>query len=111
MSESVFIQEGAILDHVAAAELSAGDIMFLGTICVQVVTDAAVGQLVGLRSEGVIRLTKDATSDTYSDGAVVYWDDEGKVANTEDQSDGTVGKAVNGGSANGDVYVYVKLNA
>lgn len=108
--DTVFLGEGNLLDHIAAAELKAGEIKFLGTICTQVTVDAAVGQTVGLRSEGVIRVTKEDSSDEYDDGDAVIWNATAKAADP-DGVDGTMGKAVNGGSADGEAYVYVKLNA
>lgn len=110
MSDTVFVQEGDVLDHVAAADLKAGELMFLGALCGQVVTDVASGELGGLRVRGVIRMTKETGTDLYSDGDPVLWNATNKTADPAG-ADGTVGVAVNGGSTASDTYVYVRLNS
>ncbi|HBE68515.1 MAG TPA: hypothetical protein DDW52_10245 [Planctomycetaceae bacterium] len=110
MSDTVYVQEGDILDYTPLADAKAGELVFLGTLCGQVVTDVEAGELGGLRVKGVIRLTKETLTDLYSDGDAVLWNDTNKTADPAG-ADGTVGVAVNGGSSATDAHVYVRLNS
>ena len=74
MSLTTFVQTGDIIDHTAATDLNAGDIIVTGDLVGQVVTSVPSGGLVGLRVEGVIRAPKLST-DVVVVGAPLYWDD------------------------------------
>lgn len=62
MMISSMAQEGILLDYTndTGSDLKSGDIVFLGSLCCQVVVDIADGDSGSLRSQGVIKLTKDA---------------------------------------------------
>ena len=107
--DTTFVQDGEIVDYTPAAAVVAGDMVFRGNMAYQVVTSAAVGQSVGLRHCGVIRLTKGSSTVFSIDaGGEVYWDSSTELAST-DVTKPFVGVAV-GGGANGDTYVDVMMN-
>jgi predicted RecA/RadA family phage recombinase len=110
MSDSVYVQDGDIINHKPASDVKAGELVFIGGKCGQIVVDAVSGEVVGLRMKGVIRLSKANMADVYADGDPVLWDATNKVA-AIGGADGTVGMAVNGGSAATDSYVFVLLNS
>ncbi len=107
MLTSQLIQTGDIIDHVAAGALTAGDIVFKGTIAGQVTSTVVTGQLGGLRVRGVIRLAK-ASGDVFAGGAAVHYNSATKLANTT-TANGKLGSAVGGGAA-GELFVDVLLN-
>ncbi len=104
-----FVKEGDILDITAATDVSAGDILFHGAMCLQVCVSAKAGELVGCRREGVIRVPK-ITTDVFdvSTAVNVNWNKTTSLASVA-AADGVMGPAVGGGAA-GDSYVDVLLN-
>lgn len=73
MSLTKYEQRGEIIDYTPGADSKSGEIVVLGELVGQVVTDAKAGELVGLRIEGAIRAPKLST-DVVTIGAVLYWD-------------------------------------
>lgn len=107
MAVTTYISTGELVDYRPEAAVAAGDIVFRGTRCYQVVADVAAGQLGALRHRGVIRLNK-ASATVFADGAVVSWNGTTKLA-VVGGSGGTVGRAVAGG-ADGQTFVDVLMN-
>lgn len=74
MSLTKYEQQGDIIDYtVSGAAVKSGDIVVVGELVGQIVTDAAIGDLVGLRIEGVIHAPK-LSGDTVVAGDALYWD-------------------------------------
>lgn len=109
MSETTYHSEGVLIDYTpSGSDAAAGEIVFTGTICGQVVADVADGKPGALRIEGVIKVPK-ASATVIAGGADVHWDDSAGLA-VASSADGVMGKAV-GGGADGDDHVLCKLNA
>lgn len=110
MSETTFVQEGNLLDYTPVADTKAGVIIFRGNVCGQVAADIGANEVGALRTEGVIRVTKNS-GDVFDVAAAVdvHWDNTLKIASLI-AADGLMGRAV-GGGANGQTHVDVKINA
>lgn len=107
--DTVFHSEGVLVDYRPVAAAKAGEIVFHGTMCGQVVADIEAGMLGARRTEGVISVTK-ALTDVFDPLAAVdvHWNSTTKTASLV-AANGLMGRAV-GGGANGQSYVLVKLN-
>lgn len=108
MSDTAFVQDGCLLDYTPGSAASAGDIVFVGSMCGQVVSAVGAGELGALRVDGVIRVAKQSAT-VFANGAPVHWDSGNTRASTTAVS-GLMGTAV-GGGADGDLYVDVRLNS
>ena len=110
MPDTIFRQEGDIIDRVFAADVKAGALVYTGTICGQVTNDVVVATnpLGALRVKGVIRVTK-ASATVFAAGAAVNYDTATKLGVTTGGA-GPAGKAIADAPA-GQLYVDVLLNA
>ncbi len=107
MSETVFHSDGNLIDYTPAGAKAAGDIVFVGTLCGQVVSDIEANQKGALRVEGVVQVAK-ASATVLAAGAAVHWNNTTKLAVVA-AADGKMGVAI-GGGANGETFVLVKIN-
>lgn len=108
MSDTSYVSEGCLLDYTPASAVSAGDIVFVGSMCGQVVSAVGASEQGALRVEGVIRVAKQSAT-VFANGDPVHWDSGNTRASTSAVS-GLMGVAV-GGGADGQTYVDVRLNA
>lgn len=102
-----YIQKGETIDYTPAADVSAGDIVFLGDECFIAQFDIADGTTGAITRTGVFEIPKDTNAITL--GAVVYWDatnKKGKAAQTKLEA----GICVKAADAD-DTTVTVLLNA
>ena len=67
-----FIQLGDVIDHVAAANLTSGQVVVIGARIGIPVTDIASGATGPVRVKGVVELAK-ASADVVAQGALLYW--------------------------------------
>jgi len=68
-----YIQEGDVLDHIAAAAIASGDVVRMGKRIGVAVADIASGASGPVAVEGVFNLPKVATQ-APAQGALLYWD-------------------------------------
>lgn len=109
MSLSTFQQQGDIIDHtVTGSAVKAGAIVVAGDLVGQIVTDGAVGDVVGLRVEGVIHAPK-LTTDVVVVGAKLYWDAGNSRLTTTASTHKTAGYAVEA-AGDGVASVSIKLD-
>lgn len=87
-----------------------GDVIVVGTLVGVVQETVDAGELVGVDVERVYSITKQATSDTYSQGDEVYVDDSTGEAYTADATGRSYAGICWADSANGDTGVEVGLN-
>jgi predicted RecA/RadA family phage recombinase len=74
-----YVQDGNVINHVAAAALTSGVMFRLGTLLAVPVTDAAIGEEVAVRIGGVTRLPK-VTATVMAQGDSLDFDaSEGKL--------------------------------
>jgi predicted RecA/RadA family phage recombinase len=107
MPDTIFRQEADLIDITPAADLKAGAIVYVGTICGQVTNDVVANALGALRIKGVVRMTK-ASATVFAAGAAVNYDTASKLSVTT----GGAGKAGSAAAAApaGQLYVDVILN-
>lgn len=67
-----FVQPGDVIDHLATAALSSGQVVVIGQRLGVAVTNARVGERVPLRVRGVVELAKKA-ADAVAQGDLLYW--------------------------------------
>lgn len=105
-----FYQPGTVLDHVAGADITAGDVVDLGAIGAGIAdNDIATGENGGLRIAGVY--TAENPDDTaFAQGATVGWDATNKKAVVGAGGDIDIGIAAYAYVA-GSLSVHVLLNS
>lgn len=72
-----YIQEGDVMDHIAAANLVSGQMILVGKRVGVVVADISTGQTGAVAMEGVFSAPKLST-DVVAQGDLLYWDDTNK---------------------------------
>lgn len=82
MPNAVYIHDGATLDYTAGADVTAGDVINIGSGLVGVAPrDIANGETGALQVRGVVRVTKATDASlSFSAGDQVDWDDSAKTA-------------------------------
>ena len=111
MAEALYSQSGCILNWVADAAYSNGDVVQMPDGRAGVVTvNCSSGDTVGVRVHGVEKVAK-TTSMVILDGGRVYWDHSANKAHYASVSDRDfyLGVAV-GDAASADTTMYVSLN-
>lgn len=68
-----YVQDGDVLEHTAAASISAGDVVELANVVGVALADAASGEKVSVRVDGVFTLAK-TTGTAWNQGDVLDWD-------------------------------------
>ncbi|MGV8832544.1 MAG: DUF2190 family protein [Devosia sp.] len=101
-----FIQTGDIIEITAAAAVSSGDGVLIGTLFGVAVADAAIGAQVNLNTTGVWTLPK-TSAQAWTVGAAIYWD--GTACTTTVSTNVLIGKAV-AVAANPSATGVVRLN-
>ena len=107
MSDTIYHSTGALIDYTPSSAASAGDVVFVGSMAGQVVTDIDASQKGALRVDGVVRVAKQSAT-VFVAGDPVHWD-AGNARASITAVSGLMGAAV-GGGADGDLYVDVRLN-
>lgn len=108
MSQSDYISAGDIIDYTpSGAAVKSGDIIVSGDFVGQIVADAADGEKVGLRVEGVIEAPK-LSSDVVTLGVKLYWDDTNNRLTLTSTANTLAGRAVES-AGNGVTRVKCKL--
>ena len=102
-----FVQTGDVIDHVAAAILTSGTPILIGSIVGVPLADAAIGETVSVALEGVFTLPK-ATGTAWAIGDKLYWDDTAKKFTKTSGSNtpsGYAAAAAASGDATGNVLL------
>ncbi len=99
-----FIQNGEVYNHVAAADISSGDVVVMGTVVGVAVTDIASDETGSVQAYGVFELPKVASA--LAQGAKVYWTGTNVTATASGNTEMGVAFAA---AASGDATVQVKL--
>lgn len=68
-----YIQEGDVIDYVAAAAITSGDVVVVGTLLCVALADIAIGDTGALAVEGVFELPKAAAA-VIGQGETITWD-------------------------------------
>ncbi|MBL4709750.1 MAG: DUF2190 family protein [Flavobacteriales bacterium] len=105
-----FVQEGAIVDHVAASAITSGDVVLIGPLVGVAVTDIANGETGSVAIEGVFDIAKN-TSTVMAVGSTPRWDVSATEISTAAAASGDVGGAfvVVKAALSADATVNVKL--
>ena len=88
-----FIQQGAILTAIAAADVTSGDGVLIGALFGVTQTTAKTGEDISLVTEGVFELPK-TSAQAWAVGDKIYWSDTTKKATTAGSGNTLVGVAV-----------------
>jgi predicted RecA/RadA family phage recombinase len=102
-----FVQPGNSVTFPAPANVTSGDLVFVGAAFGVAAETAASGDLVDLWTEGVFTLPKAA--DVIAVGALVYWNAGTKLVTTTVGSNAKIGVATIAAGAS-DGTVAVRLN-
>lgn len=68
-----FVQDGNVVDHIATAAISSGDVVVMGPLIGIAVTDIANGATGAVAIEGVVTIPKN-TSTAMAVSTTPYWD-------------------------------------
>lgn len=104
-----FIQPGDHLDYTAAAAITSGSAVLIGTKIGVAVADMATGETGAVRVRGVFELPK-LQSDNVTQGAALYWDNTNKRLTTTASGNTYAGYAA-AAAGNTATVVRVHLNA
>jgi len=103
-----YIQEGEVLNHVAAAAIISGAVVLIGKRIGVAVADIASGEIGALAVEGVFALPKVAAN-APAQGALLYWDNTAKLITTTAAGNTLAGYAA-APAVNGDATVQININ-
>ena len=105
-----YVQEGAVLDHVASGAISSGAVVLIGSMGGVAIADIADGETGAVLVEGVVSLAKN-TSTSMAVGDIPYWDLSAGQLAAGTPATGDVNKAlmVIEAAASADATVKVKL--
>ena len=103
-----YIQDGKYIDYTPTVDITAGDIVVIGSIVGIANHDIAAGEtgIGAICIEGVIEVPTDGTAITA--GAVVYWNATAKQATLTSTGNTLMGKSITAATATDEV-VRVKL--
>ena len=104
-----YIQEGEVLDFVAAAALLAGAVVLMGKRIGVALSDTAIGATGTAAMEGVFKINKLAT-DVVAQGDLLYWDAANSRLTTTAAGSVLAGYAT-AAAGNGVATVSIKINA
>lgn len=102
-----YIQQGLVIDVVLAATIASGAALLVGKLFGVAQKAGAIGETVGLVTEGVFDLPYGVAA-TVAVGDLVYWDDTAKTVTKTATSNTKVGVAVLA-AASADPTLRVKL--
>lgn len=103
-----YIQEGKVVKHtVAGAAVVSGQALKVGSVFGVCVTSGAIGDEIGMDTEGVFELDKDASVVTGL-GHLIYWDDVAKKATITATANTKIGYATEA-AVTGAAKVKVRL--
>jgi len=97
MTQAIFMQVGDDLDYTPGADISAGQVVVLGSRVLVAKRAIASGDLGALSTRGLFKVVKDTS--TFTAGAAVYWDEDG------DPVDGDAGTGAATSSATGNEFM------
>jgi len=103
-----YIQEGDVLDHIAAANIASGDVVLMGKRIGVAVADIASGQSGSVAVEGVFALPK-VVANAPAQGALLYWDANASLLTTTATGNTLAGYAA-AAAVNGDATVNININ-
>jgi predicted RecA/RadA family phage recombinase len=103
-----YIQEGDVLDHIAAAAIGSGDVVLMGKRIGVAVADIASGATGSVAVEGVFNLPKVVTQ-APAQGALLYWDAAASNITTTATGNTLAGYAAAPG-VNGSLTVNININ-
>jgi len=115
MAQTQFVHTGDAVDHTPSSDVSAGDVVEVGTLPLVARHDIPADTLGALAIEGVFDVVK--ATGAITAGALVYWDNDGDpvggtagsgAATTTATANNLMGRAV-AAAASGDATVRVKL--
>jgi len=102
-----YIQEGDVLNHIAAAAIASGDVVPLVSRIGVAVADIAIGASGPVAVEGVFALPKVVTQ-APAQGTLLYWDNTKKNITTTATGNILAGYAA-APAVNGDITVNINL--
>lgn len=102
-----YVQEGAVLSHVAAADIASGDLVVMGVIAGVALTDIATGGRGAVQVKGVFDLPK--ATGAVAQGAKLYWSSANSNVTTTASGNTLIGVAAEA-AASGDATIPVVLN-
>lgn len=91
--KAIFVQDGAAIDYTPSANVAAGDVVVIGTICAVAKLDIPANTLGAVATKGVFDIAKGTTAGITL-GAALYWDATNKVATTTATSNTALGVAI-----------------
>lgn len=97
-----------VIEFTAGADLLSGQGYKLGQLFGVIVKSVASGETAQLQVTGCVELPK-TSANTYSVGALLYWDNSGAKLTTTSTSNLLIGAAIKAG-ANGETVGQVRLN-
>lgn len=103
-------QPGEVLTHIAAAAITSGEVVVIGTKIGVAQTSAVIGGECELRVEGVFTLDKTTGQGAIAQGAILYWDDATNKITNVAAANKVAGFAA-APAATGDLFIDVKINA
>lgn len=103
-----FVQLGESIDYTPVAAVSAGDVVFVGSLACIAKLDIPAGQLGALATVGVYDIVK--ATGAIDKGAVVYWDATNNNVTTTSTDNTRIGIAIEA-AASGDATARVLINA
>lgn len=104
-----YIQPGEVLDHVAAAAITSGQIVLMGARVGIALGNAAIGETVAVQVKGVFNVAK-VTANVVAQGALLYWDNTAKLLTTTVGTNTLAGYAAAAASGTATT-VHIALNA
>lgn len=104
-----FRQDGSRMRYTAGADITSGDVVVVGSRIGIATADIANGAVGELAMEGVFELAK-KSADTFTQGAVVYWDNTNDELTTT-STDNTLAGYVTEAAASSVVLAKIKINA
>jgi predicted RecA/RadA family phage recombinase len=91
--QAVYVQNGNVIDVIASADISVGDVVPLTNMCGVALVDIAANDTGSVKLDGVFTLPTD-TGAAWSVGEKVYWDATNKKATKTATSNTPLGFAV-----------------
>lgn len=105
-----FIQPGNVITHIAAAIITSGEVIVMGSLLGVSSGKAAIGEEVEVALEGVFKLGKTA-AEIYTQGQPLYYNAGTKLVTDDDNAGANklVGHAFKA-AAGADAFAYVRLD-
>jgi predicted RecA/RadA family phage recombinase len=93
MPQATFVQEGASIDYMPAADVATGDVVVQGDLVGVAKLDIKTNKLGALAVAGVFDFARTGGT-VYTVGMLMYWDDTNNVATNVATGNKLLGKAV-----------------